>query len=64
MPLIVRDHTWTQNQNTVYISVPLKGVKTAKVHVICTDEYLKVRFEALNVKLLTNIYLEKHATVC
>uniref|UniRef100_A0A672M4W7 CS domain-containing protein n=1 Tax=Sinocyclocheilus grahami TaxID=75366 RepID=A0A672M4W7_SINGR len=48
MPLIVRDHTWTQNQSTVYISLPLKGVKTANVHVICTDEYLKVRE---NVKL-------------
>ncbi|KAK9959150.1 hypothetical protein ABG768_011229 [Culter alburnus] len=44
MPLIVKDHTWTQNQNTVYICVPLKGVKTANVHVICTDEYLKVSF--------------------
>ncbi|KTF84300.1 hypothetical protein cypCar_00018370 [Cyprinus carpio] len=44
MPLIVKDHTWTQNQNTVYISVPLKGVKPASVHVICTDEYLKVSF--------------------
>lgn len=44
MPLIVRDHTWTQNQNTVYISVPLKGAKTTNVHVICTDEYLKVSF--------------------
>ncbi|XP_067275204.1 dynein axonemal assembly factor 4-like isoform X2 [Pseudorasbora parva] len=44
MPLIVKDHTWTQNQNTVYISVPLKGAKTTNVHVICTDEYLKVSF--------------------
>ncbi|ROJ29156.1 Dynein assembly factor 4, axonemal [Anabarilius grahami] len=44
MPLIVKDHTWTQNHNTVYICVPLKGVKTANVHVICTDEYLKVSF--------------------
>ncbi|XP_052438315.1 dynein assembly factor 4, axonemal [Carassius gibelio] len=44
MPLIVRDHTWTQNQSTVYISVPLKGVKSASVHVTCTDEYLKVSF--------------------
>ncbi|XP_077050731.1 dynein axonemal assembly factor 4 [Siphateles boraxobius] len=44
MPLIVRDHTWTQNQNTVYISVPLKGAKTTNVNVICTDEYLKVSF--------------------
>ncbi|XP_043120055.1 dynein assembly factor 4, axonemal [Puntigrus tetrazona] len=44
MPLIVRDHTWTQNQTTVCISLPLKGVKSANVHVICTDEYLKVSF--------------------
>ncbi|XP_051512003.1 dynein axonemal assembly factor 4-like isoform X2 [Myxocyprinus asiaticus] len=44
MPLIVSDYTWTQSQSTVYISVPLKGVKTAKVDVLCTDEYLKVSF--------------------
>lgn len=44
MPLIVRDHTWTQNLSTVYISVPLKAVKTANVHIICTDDYLKVSF--------------------
>uniref|UniRef100_A0A8C1Z9D5 Dynein axonemal assembly factor 4 n=1 Tax=Cyprinus carpio TaxID=7962 RepID=A0A8C1Z9D5_CYPCA len=44
MPLIVRDHTWTQNLNKVYISVPLKGVKTTNVHVICKDEYLRVSF--------------------
>ncbi|XP_051953472.1 dynein assembly factor 4, axonemal [Xyrauchen texanus] len=44
MPLIVSDYTWTQSQSTVYISVPLKGVKTTKVDVLCTDEYLKVSF--------------------
>ncbi|XP_072551181.1 dynein axonemal assembly factor 4 [Salminus brasiliensis] len=44
MPLLVRDYTWTQTETTVYISVPLKGVKTANVDVLCTDEYLKVSF--------------------
>ena len=43
MPLLVRDHTWTQTETTVYISVTLKGVKPAKVDVLCTDEFLKVR---------------------
>ncbi|KAA0715262.1 Dynein assembly factor 4, axonemal [Triplophysa tibetana] len=44
MPLTVRDYTWTQSESTVYISVPLKGIKTTNVDVICTDEYLKVSF--------------------
>ncbi|TRY90154.1 hypothetical protein DNTS_033342 [Danionella cerebrum] len=44
MPLIVRDYTWTQNRNTIYISVPLKGIKSTSVDVICTDDYLKVSF--------------------
>ncbi|KAI7802629.1 dyslexia susceptibility 1 candidate gene 1 protein, partial [Triplophysa rosa] len=43
-PLTVRDYTWTQSESTVYISVPLKGIKTTNVDVICTDEYLKVSF--------------------
>ncbi|XP_076851414.1 dynein axonemal assembly factor 4 isoform X3 [Brachyhypopomus gauderio] len=44
MPLTVEDYTWTQTETTVYISIPLKGVKTSKVDVLCTDEYLKVSF--------------------
>ncbi|XP_056622390.1 dynein assembly factor 4, axonemal [Triplophysa dalaica] len=44
MPLTVRDYTWTQSESSVYISVPLKGIKTTNVDVICTDEYLKVSF--------------------
>ncbi|XP_017560491.1 dynein assembly factor 4, axonemal [Pygocentrus nattereri] len=44
MPLLVRDYTWTQTETTVYISVPLKGVKPAKVDVLCTEEFLKVSF--------------------
>nr|XP_061825774.1 dynein axonemal assembly factor 4-like [Nerophis lumbriciformis] len=42
MPLLVTDHSWTQTQSMVYISVPLKGAK--KVDVLSSDEYLKVHF--------------------
>ncbi|XP_062861079.1 dynein assembly factor 4, axonemal [Trichomycterus rosablanca] len=44
MPLLIKDHSWTQTESLVYISVPLKGIKSNKVDVICTDEYLKVSF--------------------
>ncbi|KAI4886008.1 hypothetical protein NFI96_000955 [Prochilodus magdalenae] len=44
MPLLVKDYTWTQTETTVYISVPLKGIKPAKVDVLCTDEFLKVSY--------------------
>ena len=42
MPLIIKDYSWTQTESTVYINVPLKGTKAAKVDVVSTDEYLKV----------------------
>ncbi|XP_066541140.1 dynein assembly factor 4, axonemal [Hoplias malabaricus] len=44
MPLLVKDYTWTQTETTVYISVPLKGVKSGRVDVLYTDEFLKVSF--------------------
>ncbi|XP_062326534.1 dynein assembly factor 4, axonemal [Osmerus eperlanus] len=44
MPLVVKDHTWTQTESMVYINVPLKGVKAGKVDIFSTDEYLKVHF--------------------
>ena len=43
MPLHVTDHTWTQTDSTVYISVPLKGAKSGKVDIVSTDDYLKVK---------------------
>ncbi|XP_077372479.1 dynein axonemal assembly factor 4 [Festucalex cinctus] len=42
MPLLVTDHSWTQTETMVFISVPLKGAK--KVDVVSSDEYLKVHF--------------------
>ncbi|KAF5891570.1 dyslexia susceptibility 1 candidate 1 protein, partial [Clarias magur] len=44
MPLVVSDHTWSQTDRAVFIRVPLKAVKPAKVSVMCTEEYLKVSF--------------------
>uniref|UniRef100_A0A3Q1FNM6 Dynein axonemal assembly factor 4 n=1 Tax=Acanthochromis polyacanthus TaxID=80966 RepID=A0A3Q1FNM6_9TELE len=44
MPLLVSDYSWTQNDSTVHINVPLKGAKAVKVDIVCTDEYLKVSF--------------------
>ncbi|XP_077453593.1 dynein axonemal assembly factor 4 isoform X2 [Stigmatopora argus] len=42
MPLSVTDHSWTQTESMVFISVPLKGAK--KVDIVSSDEYLKVHF--------------------
>ncbi|XP_049579737.1 dynein axonemal assembly factor 4 [Syngnathus scovelli] len=42
MPLLVTDHSWTQTESMVFISVPLKGAK--KVDIMSSDEYLKVHF--------------------
>uniref|UniRef100_A0A3Q2YED5 Dynein axonemal assembly factor 4 n=1 Tax=Hippocampus comes TaxID=109280 RepID=A0A3Q2YED5_HIPCM len=42
MPLLVTDHSWTQTESMVFISVPLKGAK--KVDIVSSDEYLKVHF--------------------
>ncbi|CAH1800547.1 unnamed protein product [Owenia fusiformis] len=44
MPIAIRDHTWEQTDTNVFINVPLKGVKTQKVDIFSTDEYLKVSF--------------------
>jgi len=44
MPIIVRDYTWEQTDKMLYITVPLKGVKSQKVDLFSTEEYLKVRY--------------------
>lgn len=44
MPLVVMDYVWTQTETTLYINVPLKGTNAGKVDIVCTDDYLKVKF--------------------
>ncbi|KAK3586823.1 hypothetical protein CHS0354_020039, partial [Potamilus streckersoni] len=44
MPLAVNDFTWEETEKEVFITVPLKGVKTNKVDILSTEEYLKVSY--------------------
>ena len=42
MPVAVKDYTWDQTDCTLFITLPLKGVKPNKVDVFSTERYLKV----------------------
>ena len=42
MPLIVKDFGWEETDKTVWVTVPLKGVKAHKVNIVWSDEFLKV----------------------
>ena len=42
MPLAVRDYTWEETENMLFLTVPLKGVKANKVDILSTEDYLKV----------------------
>ncbi|KAM9377981.1 dynein axonemal assembly factor 4 [Pholidichthys leucotaenia] len=44
MPVLVSDYSWTQTDSSVHISVPLKGAKPGRVHIMSTDQYIKVHF--------------------
>ncbi|ESP00556.1 hypothetical protein LOTGIDRAFT_112670 [Lottia gigantea] len=44
MPIAVKDFSWDQNDKMVYLTVPLKGVKTNKVDIFSSEEYLKVSY--------------------
>lgn len=42
MPILVKDYTWEESEETVRVTVPLKGVKPTKVDIFSTEEYIKV----------------------
>ena len=42
MPLAVRDYTWEETENMLFLTVPLKGVKANKVDILSTEDYIKV----------------------
>ena len=44
MPILVKDYTWEETENHVFITVPLKGAKSNKIDILTTEEYIKVRF--------------------
>ena len=47
MPIIVKDYTWEETDKQLFISVPLKGVKSNKVDILSSEKYIKVRFSLI-----------------
>lgn len=43
MPIVVKDFTWEETESCMWITVPLKGVKSSKVDIFNTEEYVKVK---------------------
>ena len=46
MPILIKDYQWSETEQNVYITVPLKGVKASKVDIFCSREFIKVRYFA------------------
>ena len=42
MPIQVRDYVWEETDETVLISIPLKGVPANRVDIFSVDDYIKV----------------------
>lgn len=61
MPIAVKDHQFQQTDKTVYITVPLKGVKPNKVDIFSTEQYIKVKFLLLSPNIETVTMETKHA---
>ena len=42
MPIQVKDFVWEETDETVLITVPLKGVPIKRVDIFSVDDYIKV----------------------
>lgn len=42
MPIQVKDYVWEETNESVLITVPLKGVPPNRVDIFSIDEYIKV----------------------
>ncbi|NXK46526.1 DAAF4 factor, partial [Chauna torquata] len=42
MPVWLREYSWRQTGSTVFLSLPLRGVRVTAANIFCTDRYLKV----------------------
>ena len=47
MPIQVKDYVWEETDETVLITVPLKGVPSNRVDVFSIDDYIKVSCECV-----------------
>lgn len=44
MPILVKDYYWSESEDTLFISIPLHGVKKSNVDIICSEEFIKASF--------------------
>ncbi|KOB77170.1 putative heat shock protein 70 HSP70 [Operophtera brumata] len=44
MPILVKDFTWTQTDDTVHIRIPIKAVTREKVDLFTADSYIKAHY--------------------
>ena len=44
MPIQVKDYVWEETDETVLITVPLKGVPSNRVDIFSIDDYIKVSY--------------------
>lgn len=58
MPILVKDFTWEESEETVRITVPLKGVKPNKVDIFSTEEYIKVSLKSFKSMVILTIILD------
>ena len=42
MPIVIKDYTWEETEKTLYITIPLKGVRPNKVDIFSIETYIKV----------------------
>lgn len=47
MPIQVKDYVWEETDETVSITVPLKGVPSNRVDIFSIDDYMKVSCECV-----------------
>ena len=59
MPILITDYKWSETEERVYITVPLKGTKASSAQLFCSNEIIKVsRFICLiaNLSNMNNFY--------
>lgn len=56
MPILIEDYVWSQNDESVFVHIPLRGVDSSKVDVFTCNNFIKVNFE----KFFCEIFLYKN----
>nr|KAJ3418417.1 Dynein assembly factor 4, axonemal [Polyrhizophydium stewartii] len=63
MPIVVKEFEATQTDQSVFVTVPLRGASSAKTDVYCNDVYIKVSFPPYFFELDLAHAIDPHASV-